>query len=50
MRLFPIPFGTKVKVRFSDPIQRVAGEDSAALLDTVRDVIDGTLTEWRADA
>ena len=48
-KLFPIPFGTKVKVRFSDPIQRVAGEDSTALLAAVRDVIDGTLTEWRAD-
>ncbi len=47
-KLFPIPFGTKVRVRFSDPLQREAGEDPAELLQRARDVIEGTLTEWRA--
>ena len=47
-KLFPIPFGTKVRVRFSDPLQRIDGEDPVELLDRARDVIEGTLTEWRA--
>jgi 1-acyl-sn-glycerol-3-phosphate acyltransferase len=47
-KLFPIPFGTKVRVRFSDPLQRIAGEDPAELLDRARTVIEETLAEWRA--
>ena len=47
-KLFPIPFGTKVRVRFSDPLQRIAGEDPAELLDRARKVIEQTLAEWRA--
>lgn len=46
-KLFPIPFGTKVRVRFSDPLQRVDGEDPADLIERARLVIEGTLTEWR---
>ena len=46
--LFPIPFGTEVRVRFSDPLQRIAGEEPAELLDRARNVIDDTLAEWRA--
>lgn len=48
-KLFPIPFGTKVKVRFSDPLPRHEGEDPAELLQRARDVIEGTLHEWRTD-
>lgn len=47
-KMFPIPFGTKVRVRFSDPLQRMAGEDPAELLARAREVIEGTLREWRA--
>ena len=47
-KLFPVPFGTKVKVRFSDPLQRIEGEDPAELLARAREVIEGTLSEWRA--
>lgn len=46
-KLFPIPFGTKVRVRFSEPLQRVAGEDPAELIERARTVIEDTLTEWR---
>lgn len=46
-KLFPVPFGTKVRVRFSDPLQRIAGEDPAELLNRARGVIEDTLAEWR---
>ena len=46
-KLFPIPFGTRVKVRFSEPLPRATDEDPAELLARVRDVIEGTLQEWR---
>lgn len=50
-KLFPVPFGTKVRVRFSEPIQRIAGEDPVELLNRAREVIESTLMEWRtADA
>lgn len=47
-KLFPIPFGTRVKVRFSDPLPRRDDEDPAHVLERVRGVIEATLTEWRA--
>ncbi|MEA2001045.1 MAG: lysophospholipid acyltransferase family protein [Actinomycetota bacterium] len=46
-KLFPIPFGTTVRVRFSEPLDRVAGEDPKELLGRARAVIEGTLAEWR---
>lgn len=46
--LFPVPFGTTVRVRFSDPLARNVGEDYEELIARARDVIEGTLLEWRA--
>ena len=46
-KLFPIPFGTKVRVRFSEPLQRKTGEDPAELIARARAVIEDTLSEWR---
>jgi len=46
-KLFPVPFGTTVNVRFSDPLPRVAGEAPAELLARARSVIEDTLEEWR---
>ena len=46
--LFPVPFGTRVRVHFGQPIARRAGEDGAALLARVRAEIDGVLESWRA--
>ena len=46
--LLPVPFGVKVRVRFSDPIPRSAGEDVSALLEQVRGEIVGTLEQWRS--
>lgn len=50
-KLFPVPFGTRVKVRFSDPLQRIAGDDPVEMLSRARQAIEATLMEWRtADA
>lgn len=46
-KLFPVPFGTRVRVRFSTPLQRQPGEEPAELIERVREVIEGTLLEWR---
>ena len=48
-KLMPIPFGTRVRIRFLDPIARRPGEDPAELLERVRAEIDGVLTTWRAE-
>jgi hypothetical protein len=34
-------------VRFSDPLQRLAGEDPADLIARARQTIESTLMEWR---
>ncbi len=46
-KLFPVPFGTKVRVRFSEPVERRPGEEPSELVERVREVIEGTLLEWR---
>lgn len=43
----PVPFGTRVRVHVGKPIARRTGEDPVALLDRVRDEIDGALEAWR---
>ncbi len=48
-KMFPIPFGTRIRVRFGDPIARVAGDDPAALVAQARVEIEETLARWRAD-
>ncbi|UCG40194.1 MAG: 1-acyl-sn-glycerol-3-phosphate acyltransferase, partial [Acidimicrobiia bacterium] len=48
-KFFPIPFGVHLRVRFLDPIERVAGEDPAALLDRVRGGIEATLDAWHSE-
>lgn len=45
--LFPVPFGTRVRVRIGDPIPRTDNEDRIALLARVREEIAGTLDGWR---
>jgi 1-acyl-sn-glycerol-3-phosphate acyltransferase len=44
----PVPFGTRVRVYFGQPIARRDGEDGGALLDRVRAEIDAVLLRWRA--
>lgn len=45
--MMPVPFGTKVRVRFGDPIARQSG-DADTVLDQAHTFIQSALTEWRA--
>jgi len=46
---FPVPFGTRVRIRVGAPIPRHQGEDHEALLERVRDEIAATLAEFRGE-
>lgn len=48
--LLPVPFGTRVRVRFADPIPRTPGEDRLAILTRARGEIATTLERWRKPA
>jgi len=45
--LFPIPFGTRVRVRIGAPIERRPDEDPRALLAEARGQIEKALVAWR---
>jgi len=45
--LLPVPFGTRIRVRFADPIPRSAESDPARILDRAREEIETTLLRWR---
>ncbi len=45
--LFPVPFGTRIRVRIGDPTARHPDEDPAALLASLREEIGKTLEGWR---
>lgn len=47
-RMFPVPFGTRIRVSFGDPIERQAGEDPAELMERARQRISATLQGWRS--
>jgi len=44
--MFPIPFGTDVRVRFGEPIARTPDEDAEAIAARCRDFTQSTLDEW----
>lgn len=46
--MFPIPYGTKVRVRFGEPILRRPGESPVEVLDRCQAWIAETLQEWRS--
>ena len=46
--MFPIPYGTKVRVRFGEPILRHAGESPVEILERCQAWISQTLQEWRS--
>ena len=46
--LLPVPFGTRIRVKIGDPIERHPGEDPKVLLRTARETIQETIEEWRA--
>jgi 1-acyl-sn-glycerol-3-phosphate acyltransferase len=45
--MLPIPFGSKVRIRFGEPIARVVGESPVEVLERCQDWIEATLVEWR---
>jgi 1-acyl-sn-glycerol-3-phosphate acyltransferase len=45
--LLPVPFGTRIRVRFADPIPRSAENDPARILDRAQHEIEETLLRWR---
>ena len=47
--LFPVPFGTEIRVRIGDPIPRSPDEDRTVLLEQVRDEISSSLEAWRKE-
>jgi 1-acyl-sn-glycerol-3-phosphate acyltransferase len=46
--LWPVPFGTRIRVRIDPPIARRSDEDPSTLLNEVRQHIEKTLASWRA--
>lgn len=46
-KMFPVPFGTTIRVRFADPIERAPGDDPTELMEQARKEIDATLVRWR---
>lgn len=46
-KMFPIPFGTRVRIRFHEPVDR-ADQSAADLINAARIRIEETLTEWRS--
>ncbi len=44
--LMPVPFGTRIKIRFGDPIERIKG-DAEAVAEAAEEWIQRTLGEWR---
>lgn len=46
--MFPVPFGTKVKVAFGDPIARGDDVDPAAIIETCHDWSADVLARWNA--
>ena len=48
--LLPVPFGTRIRVRFGDPIPRDDEKDPARMLERARRDIEDTLVRWRSEA
>ncbi|MEN8235294.1 MAG: lysophospholipid acyltransferase family protein [Actinomycetota bacterium] len=46
--MFPVPFGSVVRVRFGEPISRTPNESPTEALDTCRTWIEATVDEWRS--
>jgi 1-acyl-sn-glycerol-3-phosphate acyltransferase len=45
--LLPVPYGTRIRVRFADPIPRSAENEPAQILDRAHEEIEETLLRWR---
>ena len=49
-KMFPIPFGTRVRVSFGRPILREAGQQAEEVVVEVREIIAANLDRWRIEA
>jgi len=49
-KMMPIPFGTKIRVRFCEPITRAVGESTSEIIAESRDCIAASLEQWRTVA
>jgi hypothetical protein len=47
-KMFPVPFGTRVRIKFHEPIERKDG-DAKAVIDTCQAIIAGTIDEWHGE-
>ena len=45
--LWPVPFGTRIRIRFADPIRRSEAASGMQILERARSEIDQTLRGWR---
>jgi 1-acyl-sn-glycerol-3-phosphate acyltransferase len=45
--LLPVPFGTRIRISFADPIRRSDVSDGRLILEAARSEIDRTLRDWR---
>ena len=49
-KMFPIPFGTRVRIRFDGPIERALDDKASDLISAARREIDSNLSRWRETA
>ena len=49
-KMFPIPFGTRVRIKFDAPIDRAPDVDSSSLVAAAREQIQANLDIWRLPA
>jgi 1-acyl-sn-glycerol-3-phosphate acyltransferase len=47
-RLFPVPFGVRVRVYFGTPIPRQGADDGASIIERAQAEIEEKLRQWRA--
>lgn len=47
--LLPVPFGTRIRIRFAEPIRRSEGASGAQILEHARSEIEQTLRHWRGE-
>ncbi|MBW2400594.1 MAG: 1-acyl-sn-glycerol-3-phosphate acyltransferase [Deltaproteobacteria bacterium] len=47
--LLPVPFGSRIRIHFADPIRRSEGANGMQILERARSEIDQTLRHWREE-
>jgi 1-acyl-sn-glycerol-3-phosphate acyltransferase len=47
--MFPIPYGTRVRVRFGEPIERTPDEDAGEITERCASWAQNVLDEWKRE-